>query len=63
VIARDRPAMLIEINAEHLARAGSRPEDIWRMLTPLGYLATSLPGLEPAGAYAGVGDYVWRART
>jgi FkbM family methyltransferase len=61
IIARFRPAMLVEINEGHLARSGSKPSDIWDMLTPLGYRARRLGAEGEAAAYVGSGDYVWTA--
>lgn len=61
-IERFRPAMLVEINDRHLMRSGSRPEDIWAMLTPLGYGAQRLSTGEPVEGYAGEDDYLWTVR-
>jgi FkbM family methyltransferase len=60
-IGKFRPAMLVEINEGHLARSGSKPADIWEMLTPLGYRARRLGEKDEAAAYVGPGDYVWTA--
>lgn len=38
-LARFRPALLIELNGQHLARAGGSVDGLWRMLTDLGYAA------------------------
>lgn len=38
-IARFRPALLLEIQAEHLARAGDTPRAVWDLFTGLGYAA------------------------
>lgn len=46
-LARFRPALLIEVNAEHLTRAGGSVAALWRLLTGLGYRAYAG---EPGGA-------------
>ena len=46
-LARFRPALLIEINAAHLQRAGGSAAAVWQMLTALGYSAYAG---EPGGA-------------
>ena len=38
-IARFRPALLLEVQAAHLARAGDTPRAVWDFLAPLGYRA------------------------
>ena len=38
-LARFKPALLIELNGEHLARAGGSVDGLWRMLRDLGYAA------------------------
>jgi hypothetical protein len=53
--------MLVEINEGHLARSGSKPSDIWEMLTPLGYRARRLGTDAETSEYVGFGDYVWTA--
>jgi len=61
-LARFRPALLLELNAEHAARAGTRPEEAWELLRPLGYVARRLDGATPgaaAPAFAGAGDYLF----
>lgn len=49
-IRRFRPALLLEINPQHLKRDGRTAEEFWRLLEPLGYRAERLGG-----------DYLWRA--
>ena len=46
-LARFRPALLIELNDEHLKRAGGNVAALWRMLIDLGYRAYAG---EPSGA-------------
>lgn len=46
-LARFRPVLLIEVNAEHLARAGGSVAALWRLLTELRYRAYAG---EPDGA-------------
>jgi len=46
-LSRFRPALLIEINTEHLKRAGGSVAALWRMLSELGYRAYAG---EPGGA-------------
>jgi FkbM family methyltransferase len=60
-IARFRPAILAEVDEHHLARAGHTPQDVWDLLTPLGYTARNLETGAAAAAYGGVGDYLWVA--
>ena len=58
-LARFRPTIFAEVNHSHLARAGATPAELWAFLEGLGYRA-SRDGAE-APAYAGPGDYLWRA--
>jgi FkbM family methyltransferase len=60
-IARFHPAILAEVDEHHLARAGHTPQDVWDLLTPLGYTARDIATGQPAPAYGGVGDYLWVA--
>jgi FkbM family methyltransferase len=66
-IARFRPALLLEVQAAHLARTGDTPADIWRFFAPLGYEAQLvLPegsGIRLAPApEACEGDVLWAPR-
>jgi len=62
-LARFRPALLLELVGTSLARAGDRPEDAWRLLSPLGYRARKLvderPQAEWLDAFAGDADYLF----
>jgi FkbM family methyltransferase len=63
-LARFRPTMLLEINKGFLARAGSAPEDVWGLLRPLGYRASSvLPDgtVTPVDGFVGDRDYLFVA--
>lgn len=56
-----RPALFLEISEASLARAGSRPDDIWDLLRPLGYRAMKAPDFAPVEAFAGEEDYLFVA--
>jgi len=61
-LARFRPALLIEINEEHLRRAGGSVASLWRLLSELGYRAYAA---HPGGALLdrpSEGDVLWLAR-
>jgi FkbM family methyltransferase len=64
-IARFRPALMIEIVAEHLGRAGNTPAEMWSFFAARQYRAWRIEpravGLElvPA-ARPGDGDFLWR---
>jgi len=60
VLARFRPALLVEVSAASLARSGQTPERLWSLLAPLGYAAARLPGGEPVAGFAGDADYLFR---
>ena len=60
-IAAHRPALFLEVIGASLARAGAGPDEIWALLTPLGYQARKAPGFEACAAYAGPGDYLFTA--
>ena len=63
-LERFRPAMLLEIEDKFLARAGTAPEDAWRLLGPLGYRASRVLAdgtITPVDAYTGGGDYLFVA--
>lgn len=60
-LAKHRPALFLEISDASLARAGSRPTDIWDILRPLGYRALKAPEFTPVDGYAGVQDYLFVA--
>lgn len=61
-IARFRPAILLEVSAAHLARAGDTVENLWEFLENLGYrptpLATAGGGFTAAPRHSG-GDLLW----
>lgn len=61
-LKRCRPALLLEHNAKHLARAGSSLNHLWAELISLGYQANSLIEGEPSPARAHEpiqGDVLW----
>jgi FkbM family methyltransferase len=59
-IARFRPALMLELVAAHLDRAGANAADAWDLLTPLGYAAWRIgDSLTPANAFAGDSDYLF----
>lgn len=62
-LARFRPALLLEIVASSLARAGDTPDTIWSLLAPLGYAAERLPDGAPVEGFAGDADYLFRPLT
>ena len=63
-IARFRPALILEVLATHLARAGDTPADIWRFFATQSYRARRVDAeggrisLGPVAA-AGDGDFLW----
>lgn len=60
-VARFRPALMLELVAAHLGRAGTNAAEAWELLTPLGYTAWRLGGDDkPSDAFAGDGDYLFR---
>ncbi|MDW8444799.1 MAG: FkbM family methyltransferase [Acetobacteraceae bacterium] len=59
-MARFRPALLVEVVASSLARAGESPAGIWSLLAPLGYAAQRLPEGAKVEGFAGDGDYLFR---
>jgi FkbM family methyltransferase len=64
MLRRFKPNLLIEMNAEQLARAGDRLEDAWALLVGLGYAphrATASGTLEPVPAPI-TSDIWWIAR-
>ena len=60
-LARFHPALFLEVSDDWLGRAGAAPNDLWDLLTPLGYGAFKSPGREPAPTYAGPADYLFVA--
>lgn len=61
-LERFHPPMLLEVCKTFLARAGSTPEDLWNLLRPLGYRASSvLPDgtITPVDRFAGDADYLF----
>lgn len=61
-LRRDRPALYLEVDEALLARAGDGPAALFDWLGDLGYGAFATPGLTPAKAYGGAGDYLFIAR-
>lgn len=60
-LARFKPALLLEVHPDHLARAGDTPDRLWALLTPLGYLARKVVDgrAAPPGGFDGSGDYLF----
>jgi FkbM family methyltransferase len=59
-IARFRPAILLELVAVHLNRAGTNADEAWERLAPLGYTALRLGGDgKPTNTFAGDSDYLF----
>lgn len=60
-IARFKPALLIELNADHLARAGDAAQAVFAGVLAHGYRGAILEAgaPRPAPAYAGPGDYLF----
>ena len=58
-LKRFHPALFLEVSDDWLGRAGAAPQDLWALLTPLGYRAFKSPGREPAPAYAAPSDYLF----
>ena len=63
VLARYRPALMLELVTDHLARAGNRGPEAWEILAPLGYAARKLGAAEaPVDGFTGDGDYLFAPR-
>jgi FkbM family methyltransferase len=63
-VARFKPILFLEVVASSLARAGSKPEDIFAPLEKLGYSARPMradASLGPAGGFVGDQDYLFEA--
>jgi FkbM family methyltransferase len=60
-LARFLPTLFLEVDAAMLARAGDDPDSLFRWLEALGYRAWRSPQMAPTAAYAGAGDYLFRA--
>lgn len=60
-LARFLPVLFLEVDAAMLARAGDDPDSLFGWLRALGYRAWRAPGMTPAEAYEGPGDYLFRA--
>jgi len=59
-LERFRPVLMVELSRAYLARAGTTPEEAWRLLAPLGYRALRLaPEPAPVADFAGDGDYLF----
>lgn len=58
-LPRWRPALLLEVVENALARAGDRPEMLWELLAPLGYRARRLDGDRAVAGFIGDGDYLF----
>jgi len=62
VLERFRPALLLELHDQHLARGGDTAEGVAGMLAGLGYGAqrvTAEGGLAPVGAWTAPGDFLF----
>lgn len=62
-IARHRPAIVLELVGDHLARAESEPGEVWAALGASGYTASVWRAdgtLAPVDGFAGDGDYLFR---
>lgn len=62
-IARHRPAIVLEIVSDHLARAESEPGEVWAALGAEGYTASVWHAdgtLTVVDGFAGDGDYLFR---
>ncbi len=62
-IAAHRPAIVLELVANHLARAGSEPAEVWAVLGEFGFAASRWEAdntLTPVDSFAGDGDYLFR---
>lgn len=60
-----KPKLFLELVQSSLARAGSRAEDVFALLTPFGYRARKLnidATLTNVDAFAGDSDYLFAAR-
>ena len=63
-VARHRPAIVLELVADHLARAETEPNDVWAMLGEAGYTASIWRAdgtLAAVDGFAGDADYLFRA--
>lgn len=58
-LERFGPPVYMEVNHDHLARAGAAPVQIWAFMATLGYRARLTPEMTPASEYLGPGDYLW----
>jgi FkbM family methyltransferase len=56
-LRRCRPALVLELARERLARAGSSPEELWALLASMGYGAQALPAPRPDRSD---GDWLFR---
>ena len=55
------PAIYLEVDPEMMARAGHKPQDLFRWLGALGYRAFATPSMAPAPRWTGRGDYLFVA--
>jgi FkbM family methyltransferase len=60
-LRRFMPALYLEVDAAHLARAGDTPADLFEWLGALGYRGFATPDLEAAPSWSGAGDYLFVA--
>ncbi len=60
-LARFKPVLFLEVVEASLARAGSSPQEIWDLLTPLGYRALKSPAFTAVDGYGPHGDYLFVA--
>jgi FkbM family methyltransferase len=56
-----KPALFLEVVTESLERAGSKPSDIWNLLSGIGYRSFHSPTFEPVTEYREPGDYLFIA--
>ena len=58
-LRRFMPALYLEVDAAHLARAGDTPTDLFEWLGGRGYRGFATPGLKAAPRWSGAGDYLF----
>ena len=60
-LARFRPVIMLELVAEHLARADDTPGKVWEVLAPMGYRTLRLDGVRttPVQGFTGDADYLF----
>jgi FkbM family methyltransferase len=60
-LRRFMPALYLEVDAAHLARAGDTPADLFEWVGALGYRGFTTPKLKAAPTWSGAGDYLFVA--